>query len=115
MVNMNALIRFGMLYVILASVAFATTGAEAAKVTGLVTSIYCMLTSIFPIIIFTLMVLAAVAYGAGQFFGADTRAKATTWAMACLSGAVVALIIYLLGPMIIKGLYTGTVTEITCV
>jgi len=104
-VNFGALSRFGILSLLLISLVFAGTPSAATKITGLVCTIYKILTSVFPIIVFTLFVLAAVAYGFGQFFGADTRAKAATWAMACLTGAIIMLIIYLLGPTIIGSLY----------
>ena len=69
--------------------------------------VYCLMATILPVIGFVLMVIAAAAYGFGQFFGADSRAKATTWAMACLTGAIIMLLINLIGPMIITSL-TGT-------
>lgn len=112
----SALSRFSIISFVLMSIAFAAETTDAGtKISGLVTTIYCLLTGIVPIIAFTLFVLAAVAYGVGQFFGADTRAKAATWGMAALTGAIVMLVIYLIGPMIVKGLYSASVTEITCV
>ena len=114
MVNLGALSRHVFISLVMASLVLASVPDSDAgtKITGLVKSIYCLLTGVFPLLIFSLMVLAAVAYGAGQMFGADTRAKASTWAMACLTGAVIALVIYMLGPMIINGLY-GTTTAPT--
>jgi len=92
----------------------ATTSTATTKITGLIKDIYCMLKNILPILVFTLMVLAGVAYGIGNFFGADTRAKAQGWGMTALTSGIIALIIYLLGPMIIAGLYSDTITTITC-
>lgn len=40
------------------------------------------------------IVLAAVVYAAGQVLGAETRARATGWATALLSGAIVAAVVY---------------------
>jgi hypothetical protein len=57
--------------------------------------------------------MAAAAYGFGQFFGADTRAKASGWAMACLVGAIIMMVIYLIGPVIVKNLYP-TAQDIVC-
>jgi hypothetical protein len=42
-----------------------------------------------------LLVLAALAYAMGQMSGAETRARATVWAGGLLSGALVAIAIYL--------------------
>jgi len=78
-----------------------------ANITNAMGMVYCLMTTLLPFIGFVLMVLAAAAYGFGQFFGADSRAKATTWAMACLTGAIVMLLIYMIGPMIIKSLVPG--------
>ncbi|MDD5339913.1 MAG: hypothetical protein PHV13_01550 [Candidatus ainarchaeum sp.] len=42
------------------------------------------------------LVLAAAVYAIGQVLGADTRARATGWATALLSGAIVAAVIYVI-------------------
>ena len=100
---------------LLGGMLLAADDTTSGKLTGFMNTIYCILHDLIPILAFTLFVLAGVAYGIGQFFGADTRAKAATWGMAALTGAIVMLVIYLIGPMIVKGLYSASVTEITCV
>jgi hypothetical protein len=98
------------------SIVLAATPASEAntKISGLLIAVYCIMKNILPLIGITLVVLAGVAYGFGQFFGADSRAKAASWGMACLTGAIIMLVIALIGPVIVKGLYTGTVTDIVC-
>ena len=54
-----------------------------------------------------LIVLAAVVYGIGQVLGAETRARATVWATAMLTGAIIGGIIFLILPWIISILMTG--------
>ncbi len=57
-----------------------------------------------------MVVLAAAAYAGGQFFGAETRARANTWAMSMLSGVGVGIailaVLYLILPNILAGQYT---------
>jgi hypothetical protein len=53
--------------------------------------------------------MAGVIYAAGQFFGAELRGRASSWAMAALAGAIIAIIIYSLGPAIINSLWVSTV------
>jgi hypothetical protein len=105
-----AILTFALMTVIGAT----EVGSDAqAQIQNTLTTVYCIMTSIIPFIGFVLMVLAAVSYGFGQFFGADTRAKATTWGMACLTGAIVMLLIFMIGPLIIKGLYPAA-KDIVC-
>jgi len=61
-----------------------------------------------------LIVLAGVVYAAGQVLGAETRARASVWATAMLTGAVIGILIYLIVPTVIStmlpaGTNTGNV------
>jgi Na+-driven multidrug efflux pump len=56
---------------------------------------------------FTLFVLAGAAYGAGNFFGAEIRAKANSWAMSCITGGIIALLIILFSDILITNLMPG--------
>jgi len=55
-----------------------------------------------------LIILAAAIYGIGQIMGAETRARASVWATAMLTGAVIAIIIYVLTPMILNALLANS-------
>ena len=99
---------------LLGGMLLAADDTTSGKLTGFMTTIYCILNDLIPILAFTLFVLAGVAYGVGQFFGADTRAKAAGWGMSALTGAIIMLIIYILGPMIIKALYLEGQETPTC-
>jgi hypothetical protein len=90
-----------------------STSSASDKLGATICNIYCMLNAILPIIAFTLFVLAGVAYGVGQFFGADTRAKAAGWGMSALTGAIIMLIIYIMGPVIITALYPSSAGSCT--
>ncbi|MBI5228254.1 hypothetical protein HY988_06705 [Candidatus Micrarchaeota archaeon] len=54
-----------------------------------------------------LIVLAGAIYAIGQILGAETRARATVWATAMLTGAVIGIIIYILAPVILIALVPG--------
>jgi hypothetical protein len=55
-----------------------------------------------------LIVLAGLTYAIGQIMGAETRARATVWATAMLTGAIIGIIIYLVAPIIINALLANT-------
>jgi hypothetical protein len=48
-----------------------------------------------------LIVLAGAVYAIGQIMGAETRARASVWATAMLTGAVIGAIIYIISPFIV--------------
>jgi hypothetical protein len=73
-----------------------------------------MITTALPIIVIALFALAAIAYAAGQVFGAEMRGRATGWAMNMVVGAVIALIIYLLKEPILSMLWQGPIPENFC-
>ena len=60
-----------------------------------------------------LLVLAGLAYAAGQLMGADTRARATVWAGGLLSGSIFAIVLYVVVFVIIGQLgatiFSGTI------
>ena len=99
--------RLGFFAILLMSSVFA-----ADSLTTTLCSIYKLLQGIVPIMAFTLFVLAGVAYGIGNFFGAEIRAKANTWAMSCITGAIISLVIIIFSDIIISNLlgsdYTGS-------
>jgi hypothetical protein len=65
-----------------------------SDVTSLISGLVSIAGSTLAILGLVLLVLAALAYIVGQMYGAETRARATVWAGGLLSGAFVALIIY---------------------
>lgn len=54
-----------------------------------------------------LVVLAAIVYALGQMLGAETRARATVWATAMFTGAIISILIWLIMPPLISTLMTG--------
>jgi hypothetical protein len=70
----------------------------------------CLLTGgILPVMAFVLFVLAGVSYAVGNFFGAEMRAKAIGYAMNMITGAIIALLLGIIGPTILTALSGSTV------
>jgi hypothetical protein len=61
-----------------------------------------------------LIILAAAVYAIGQIVGAETRARASVWATAMITGALIGIVIYLVVPNLIGFLMTGTGTDERC-
>ena len=102
----NAIGKYVLLVVLalnLVSVVFASSGLTSAL------KELCKMSQTFlGVTAMVLVVLAGTVYAIGQILGAETRARAAVWATAMLTGAVIGAIIYIVAPIIIKGLLTGT-------
>ena len=83
---------------------------ESLKITGALGTICGLFAAVLPVIGFVLFVLAGVAYAAGNFFTAEIRAKATSWAMNMILGAIISFLLWIVGPTIIGALSPGQVT-----
>ncbi len=57
--------------------------------------------------IMIMILLAGATYAIGQILGAETRARATVWATAMLTGAIIGALIYMLTPIVINALLGG--------
>jgi len=98
--------KYARILLVLAILCGSVFAAGVASSIASVVSVVCnMLKGILPIIVFTLFILAGVAYGIGNFFGAETRAKAQGWGMSALTGAIIMLVIYIMADPIITALY----------
>jgi len=49
-----------------------------------------------------MIVLAGATYAIGQLLGAETRARASVWATAMLTGAIIGALIYVIAPMVVS-------------
>lgn len=110
-------VRLSWLAFILASLAvhaYATPpSAGGSQLQNTLCQVYNMVDTLVPIIAFVLFVLSGAAYAAGQFFGAEMRARAQGWSMSMLTGAIIGLIIVMLSSIIIKNL-TGQDIDSLC-
>jgi len=66
--------------------------------------------SLLTVTIILMIVLAAVVYAGGQVMGAETRARATVWATAMLTGAIIGAILYVVVPWLIAKIIGDTAT-----
>ena len=83
---------------------FIITFAYAAETTGIEDAMAQLCKdarSVLAIGVMLMVIMAAVVYAIGQILGAETRARASVWATAMMTGAVIAIIIYLVVPNII--------------
>ena len=70
------------------------------------------LKSLLPVAAMLMVVVAGVIYAAGQVMGAETRARANVWATAALTGALIAVLIYAIAPVVLNTIYGGTNTAL---
>jgi hypothetical protein len=83
---------------------FADASSAGTQITKALNCICGTFNVVLPTMAFVLFVLSGLAYAAGQFFGAETRAKAIGYAMNMITGAIIALILSIIGPTIVSSL-----------
>jgi hypothetical protein len=71
------------------------------------------LTQLLPVAAMLMIILAGVIYAAGQMMGAETRARANVWATACLTGALIAILITVVAPSVLSTVNGGTALSCT--
>ncbi|VVC01386.1 Uncharacterised protein [uncultured archaeon] len=68
------------------------------------------LKSMLPVVAMMMLVLAGVIYAAGQIMGAETGARTNVWATACLTGALIAILMVVVAQPVLQAIYTdGTI------
>jgi Na+-driven multidrug efflux pump len=98
---MNKAIAFGLMLV-LAATSMAQTDLEGALQT-FCTQLY----SYVGDMAFIMILLSAIVFAVGQFFGAEARARANVWANSMFIGALIGLIMVILVPWFL-GLLLGS-------
>lgn len=106
----NTKILISVLAVVFMSTLVFAQPAEAVQITEALGKICDLFAAVLPVIGFVLFVLAGVAYAAGNFFTAEIRAKATSWAMNMILGAIISFLLWIIAPTIIGALSPGTVS-----
>jgi Na+-driven multidrug efflux pump len=89
---------------------FATTVLYTVQLA--VSQLCVSLKSLLPVIAMMMLIMAGVIYAAGQILGAETRARANVWATACLTGALIAILIVVIAQPVLQtmlGVDNGTV------
>ena len=67
--------------------------------------------NLLPPLIFLLIITAAIVYAAGQLLSAEMRSRASVWATSMIVGAVIAVIILLVVPIVLKS-FAGDVLDL---
>ena len=114
-------LKFNVIFVMLL-VFVGLAAAQSAGSAGLIAAIQglCgMVKTLLPTVALLMIIAAGVLYAAGQFMGAETRARASVWATAMLTGAVIAILIAVIAPWILNMVWTGGLTigslaDMTC-
>jgi len=103
---MKKINRFGscLLPVILlltfASVSLAAEGVSG--ITSALTQLCQTAKSLLLIGTMLMVIMAAVIYSVGQILGAETRARASVWATAMMTGAIIGIVIYVVVPWVLN-------------
>ena len=81
---------------------------------GLAVGCMCsQLMTVLPVVSMLMVIGAGVVYAAGQMMGAETRARANTWATAMLIGAVIGILIVVVAPSVLDILYVDKTIDAT--
>ncbi len=76
--------------------AFAAASIEAG-----LCDLYNLVNTVLTVVVFLLIVTAAIVYAGGQLLGAETRARASVWATSMFIGALIGVLIFVIMPMIL--------------
>ncbi|OIO21296.1 hypothetical protein COV61_01290 [Candidatus Micrarchaeota archaeon CG11_big_fil_rev_8_21_14_0_20_47_5] len=71
------------------------------------------LLGVMPVLTMLMVVGAGAVYAGGQIMGAETRARANVWATAMLVGALIGIVIAVLGPFVMSTMY-GSGWDVAC-
>ena len=82
-----------------------TTGSGDEQVKAALKKFCGLVYELIPLTALTMVLTAAVVYAAGQFFGAETRARANVWATSMLTGALIGIIIVVIVPWLLHVAY----------
>jgi len=85
----------------------ADTGLDTGALDTVMCNMVNVLRNLLGPLSFLLIVAAALVYAGGQLGDAQIRAKATGWATMGIIGAVIAFMISVVGPEVIRLMYTG--------
>ncbi len=102
------------IFVVMAALAaslFATSALDTVK--DAMSQLCTGLTQMLPVAAMLMIILAGVIYAAGQMMGAETRARANVWATACLTGALIAILITVVAPAVLSSINNGTAVSCT--
>jgi hypothetical protein len=76
-------------------------GSGADEIEAGLCELYCLVKSALTIVVFLMIVAAAIIYAGGQILGAETRARASVWATSMFIGALIGVLIYIIMPLVL--------------
>jgi len=94
--------KYGILFVMAALMASVSAISLLTTVNDALTNLCIGLKTMLPIAAMLMIILAGVIYAAGQMMGAETRARTNVWATACLTGALMAILIAVIAPSVLN-------------
>ena len=100
-------------FVVLAG-ALVAQGSMLSSTTTAIKDLCKGIRDLLPVAAMLMIVLAGVIYAAGQIMGAETRARANVWATACLTGALIAVLIAAVAPPMLSMVYGSGISAAIC-
>jgi hypothetical protein len=98
------------LVVVMALLSVSLAASPLTRVSAAMQELCGGLKALLPVAAMLMVVIAGVIYAAGQVMGAETRARANVWATAALTGALIAVLIYAVAPVVLNTIYGGSGT-----
>ncbi len=94
------------IFLLLISISF----AQMSNISAALASLCDFFVTLLPILSMLVIVAGGAIYAGGQLMGAETRARANVWATSLLMGALIGILISVLGPFVMQTMYGGTWT-----
>ncbi|PIN83938.1 hypothetical protein COV61_01615 [Candidatus Micrarchaeota archaeon CG11_big_fil_rev_8_21_14_0_20_47_5] len=79
--------------------------SQMSNISGAFASLCDFLANLLPILSMLMVVAGGAVYAGGQMMGAETRARANVWATAMLVGALIGILVSVIGPFVMQAMY----------
>ena len=86
-------------------ISFAQTTVVLGTLQEAVSALCIQAKSLLPVVAMLMLIFGGVVYAAGQMLGAETRSRANVWATACLTGALIAILIVVVAQPALQLIY----------
>jgi hypothetical protein len=113
--DMNYGKMFFMSLTVLSLLSVLVFSAAAPNISGTLYCLYNTMKGVLAVGMLLLVVIAAIVYAVGQVLGAETRARASVWATAMFTGAIIGALLYILLPYILKTLFADDAAMVACI
>ena len=100
--RISAIGRYLAVFVVISGLLPAIFAADATSgLTAAISGLCSLSQTVLGGIVMLLIVLAGATYAIGQVLGAETRARASVWATAMLTGAIIGAVIFIVAPYVL--------------